>query len=166
MSVEGAHVFIQVVNKACAFGFLLLATSLAALAQSVWPEPKSETEVRNLETFRLWIEEVWENGRLELIPNLVAPQYVRHELRETRVVTPENYAREIEANKMQRELSFEQHAMVLDGDLLWVRWSGIARSPEGVSQGMVRGIEIHRFEGGKLIETWNVSESGQWNDTR
>ena len=99
---------------------LLSAAWSVASAQDWLPEAKSETEARNLETMRLWDHEVWGNGRLELVPDLVTPEYVRHDENGTRVVTPESYAQEIAAFR-GINMVFVANAAAIDGDFIWTR---------------------------------------------
>ena len=143
--------------------FLLSVAWSVASAQVVAPEPKSDTEARNMETMRLWGEEVWGKGRLELVPDLVAPQYIRHNADGSRTVTPEGYALEIAENR-DRNMIFETNAIAIDGNLLWTRWSGSVEGPDG-QEVTLKGIQIYRFADGKLAETWNLSAIGDhWPD--
>jgi len=142
---------------------LLSATGSVVLAQEAMPEAKSDTEARNLETFKLWSEEVWGNGRLELVPDLVAPEYVRHDQTGTRVATPASYAQEI-ALARGINMVFKMNAVSIDGDILWTRWSASAQPPGG-DELLLRGIQIYRFAEGKLAETWLLSSDGEpWSD--
>ena len=141
---------------------LLSAWSVAS-AQDWLPEAKSETEARNLETMRLWDAEVWGKGRLELVSDLVAPEYLRHDQNGTRVVTPETYAEEIAANR-GINMVFVGNAASIDGDFLWTRWSATAQ-PSGSDEIVIRGIQIYRFADGKLAETWLLFADGEpWPD--
>jgi hypothetical protein len=150
-------------RKLTLLGLLLAIASSGAFGQAERPDPKSETEARNLETIRLWGEEVWGNGRLELVPDLVAPQYVRHNADGTRTVTPESYAREIEAARA-RNTTFTRNAMAIEGDFVWMRWSFRTESSDGREM-EGRGLQIYRLENGKLAETWTLSvRDGAWSD--
>ena len=142
---------------------LLSATGSVALAQEGLPEAKSDTEAGNLETFRLWSEEVWGNGRLELVPDLVADEYVRHDADGTRVVTPEGYTQEI-AQGRAVDLKFQMNAVSIDGNLLWTRWSASFQIPGGEGA-VLRGIQIYRFADAKLAETWPLTATDDdWPD--
>ena len=138
---------------------LLSAAWSVASAQDWLPEAKSETEARNLETMRLWDAEVWGKGRLELVAELVAPEYVRHDRNGTRVVTPESYAKEIAANR-GNNMVFVVKAASIDGDFLWTRWSATAQ-PSGSDEIVFRGIQIYGFADGKLAETWLLTANGE-----
>ena len=150
-------------RKPALLTLLLLAAWSAASAQDDLPAPKSLIEARNLEAMRLWTEEVWGKGRLELVSDLVAPQYVRHDADGTRVVTPEGYVQEIAAFRAVG-MTFEGNAASIDGDLLWTRWSAHAQAPGG-EEIVLKGIQVYRFADGKLAETWLLTANGEyWPD--
>jgi hypothetical protein len=138
---------------------VLTVAPCPAIAQEGMPEPKTEQEARNLETMRLWGEEVWGKGRLELVPDLVAPEYIRHGADGTRVVTPESYTKEIEAGRA-RGWAFTNNAVSIDGDLIWTRWSFSGEGPDGETMNG-KGLQIYRLEDGKLAETWNLVAPGE-----
>lgn len=144
--------------------FLLLSAAWSvASAQDEFPAAKSETEARNLETMRLWGEEVWGNGRLELVPDLVAPEYVRHDQNGTRITTPDSYVQEIRLFRGMN-MVFDTHAIAIDENLLWTRWSANAQTPDGVEI-VLKGMQVYRFADGKLAETWLLSADGEaWPD--
>ncbi len=136
--------------------WLVLALLCASPAISETPE-----EERNRETLLLWVDEIWGNGRLELVPEVVGPEYLRHEMNGTRVTTPEEYAKEIERNRQFVE--FMGHAGAFDGDLAWFRYSFRQTRPGG-TETLGKGIQIYRLEDGKLVETWVMTEDGAWPD--
>jgi len=127
---------------------LLFVLPALAFSETELPEPKNDTEARNLETARLWIDEVWANGRLELVSDLVAPEYVRHNASGSRTVTPESYAEEIKASRARGTVFF-MNAISIDGNVIWVRWSGNTQSSTG---------EMQASEGYKYID----SKVGSW----
>jgi predicted SnoaL-like aldol condensation-catalyzing enzyme len=139
---------------------LLLTPGLGNAQEAAAPQPQNEKEARNLETMRLWGAEVWGKGRIELVPELVGPEYVRHNAEGTRVVTPESYAKEIVAAR-DREVRFEMESASIDGDLLWTRWSSSGKGPDGEER-VGKGLQVYRFEDGKLVETWNLVAPGNW----
>ena len=58
-----------------------------------------ESAIRGV--FDRW-EQVWHEGRYDLVPDCVAPVYTRHEPPGTRQVTPADYAGEIAARQQER----------------------------------------------------------------
>ena len=143
--------------------FIVAAAAVADnhAESATFPVPKTEVEARNIETMRLWGEEVWGKGRLELVPELVGSEYVRHNAEGTRVVTPESYAKEILAARA-RGAQFETKAAVLDGDLMWTQWNVSGTTSEGETR-QAKGLQVYRFDDGKLVETWNLSAPGSWD---
>jgi hypothetical protein len=130
---------------------------------------QTEEERTNLETYRLWGEEVWENGKLELVKQLVAPEYIRHDARGDRIVTPEQYAEEIKESRKyweSREHVGKTHAISAKDDLIWTRSSGVWTNPEDGTKGSGRDLQVYRFVNGKLAETWAIGINGQgpWPD--
>jgi len=136
---------------------LVFFISSVAIAQT-------DEETRNLETLRLW-GEVWDKGKYELVPELVAPTYTRHEPTGTRVVTREQYAENIKSLR-NNHAKFTVHALSADRDLIWVRWSLTFTDPKSSKEVQSRGMQVYRFEDGKLAETWFSITRGQgpWSD--
>jgi predicted SnoaL-like aldol condensation-catalyzing enzyme len=137
--------------------WLGLALLCAFPAISETPE-----EERNRETMRLWLEEVWEKGRLDLVPKLVGPEYVRHERGTTIVVTPEEYAEYIKS-RLEANVQFVIHATAFEGNLAWSRLSTRVTAPDGTEK-LYKGLQVYRLEDGELIETWWMNEEGAWPD--
>ncbi len=77
----------------------------------VVPESKVDAQaVQTLEVINKWIDDVWMQGKLELVPELVGPTYVRHRSGRTSSVTPEEYAKVIAARREQTpDLKFIVH---------------------------------------------------------
>lgn len=115
----------------------------------------TETTEQALTVLRRWNNEVWHAGKLELVPELVGPTYVRHEAAGTRTVTPEQYAQEIAARRKQvPDIRFTEHDRVVKDNFYWTRWSmrgTDARTGKVVTRA---GIQIYRLDRGRLVETW------------
>src|SRR5687768_9179584 len=74
--------------------------------------------------FSRWIGEVWHKGRLDLVPELMGAEYIRHEASETRRATPAQYAEEIAATRRRMpDVRFIIHDCAAVGDRLWTRWT-------------------------------------------
>jgi predicted SnoaL-like aldol condensation-catalyzing enzyme len=130
---------------------------------------QTEEERTNLETYRLWDEEVWGNGKLELVKELVAPEYIMHEARSDWVVTPEQYTEEIreyQKNSGSRDFVGKTQAISAKDDLVWVRSSGVATDPKDGNKGSVKVLKVYRFVNGKLTESWAIviNDQGPWPD--
>jgi hypothetical protein len=117
-------------------------------------------ESKNIETLILWNEEVWCKGRVDLVSQLVAPSYTRHENQGTRSVTPSEYVLEILALRKRNIELFLPNDIGVDGNLIWTRWSMRADGPNG-DKITGRVLQTYRFKNGKLAETWLVFTAGE-----
>ena len=117
------------------------------------------------ELFDRW-ERVWHEGRFELVPECVAPNYIRHDEGGDRTVTRDAYAAELAQLRQQRpdvRILVYDHSII---DRAWYRFT--MRWTDQVS-GEVRtraGLQAYRTEDGKLAETWVVFQpiGSAWND--
>ena len=133
------------------------------MAQSVLPAPKSDVEAQNLQVWKLFSEEVLRNGRVELLVELLEPKYVRHDPDGTTVVSPAEFGDQVRTD-LEDNMAFTPNAISIDGNLLWVRWSGTTETEEGADFPF-RGMQLFRFYEGKLAETWVLyAPAGHWSD--
>ncbi len=107
-------------------------------------------------------EEVWSQGNIAVIDELVADNYVNHG-------TPPEIPNNREGFKMFAGMysnAFPDMAMTIDdviaeGEKVVVRWTAVGRH-KGELMGIpatdkdvtVTGISIDRFAGGKIVESW------------
>jgi predicted SnoaL-like aldol condensation-catalyzing enzyme len=151
------------VKQALFFSVFTLSAAFTAVAQSVFPIPKSDVEAQNLQVWKLFSEEVLRNGRVELLVELLEPQYVRHDPDGTTVVSPAEFADQVRTD-LEDNMAFTPNTISIDGNLLWVRWSGTTETEEGADFPF-RGMQLFRFYEGKLAETWVLySPAGHWSD--
>ena len=139
------------------FPILLILFAPLAAAQTA-------EELRNMETLDKW-GEVWLNGNFELVKDIVNPIYIRHEPTGTIRVKREVYAERVKS--MQRaNRKFTTQSLSADKDLIWVRWSMTNEDPETKEITHSRGLQVYRFEDGKLAETWwsHTEGHGSWLD--
>ncbi|MDE0886440.1 MAG: nuclear transport factor 2 family protein [Myxococcota bacterium] len=124
----------------------------------------TEEELRNIETLNRW-GEIWLNGRYELIEELVNPVYIRHEPDGSVRVKREDYLKRLKAMRDAKR-KFTTQALSADGDLVWVRWSMTREHPSTKEITHSRGLQVYRFEDGKLAETWwtHTEGHGAWLD--
>lgn len=117
----------------------------------------AESTDKMMSVITRWSEEVWHQGKLELVPQLVGPVYVRHEPGRSHSVTPQEYEEEIAAIRERLpDLRFTEHDRVVSGDKYWLRWSYEGTDSESGRVVKRAGIQIYRFENGKIVETWFV----------
>ncbi|MCX2983129.1 nuclear transport factor 2 family protein [Halieaceae bacterium IMCC14734] len=124
----------------------------------------TEEELRNIETLNLW-GDIWINKQYGLIEELVNPVYIRHEPSGTVHVKREDYLKRLKTMQAANR-KFTTQTLSADGDLIWVRWSMTRENPETKEISHSRGLQVYRFEDGKLAETWWSHNEGQgaWLD--
>jgi predicted SnoaL-like aldol condensation-catalyzing enzyme len=112
-----------------------------------------------------WTEEVWNQGRVELIPEMANELYVRHDPDRTWTV---NHAENIERVRAARErfapfgMLNVIDLMVGEGDLLFVMGHCVTSSEE-LRQKFGAVLQLYRFEDGRLAETWlALRQIGTW----
>ena len=119
--------------------------------------------------FARWIEDVWHQGRVELVPQIIGAQYVRHEGNKSRTVTPAEYADEITATRrLIPDVRFLIHDCAAVGDRLWTRWTMLGTSKESGLAVRRMAAQIYRIANGRLVETWAVMlpSDGTWPEAR
>ncbi|AGA28264.1 nuclear transport factor 2 family protein [Singulisphaera acidiphila] len=111
-----------------------------------------ESVVRDL--FDRW-EQVWHEGRYDLVAECVAQVYTRHDESGTRRVMPEEYAAEIAAGQRERpNTRFVVYDHGIVGDRAWFRFTRMWTDPSTGETRTQAGMQLYRVEGGKLAETW------------
>ncbi len=122
------------------------------------------SSAENKALVRRFYEEAWGRGELDVIDETFAEDYVRHDLRPTSPVPGPEGQRQITAGFRAAfpDLRFEVDLMVAEDDLVVGRWtaSGTQTGPLGPVEPTGRratfsGVNIFRFEGGKVAEIWN-----------
>ncbi|MBK6561296.1 nuclear transport factor 2 family protein [Candidatus Amarobacter glycogenicus] len=99
-----------------------------------------------LRVFQAWNDLVWARADWDRVPEFAGPRYTRHEPNGTRVVTAEEYAREIRARN-PGPVRFDQVAFAED-DMAFVTWTRDGQ------QGPVSSVQAYRVAGGRLVESW------------
>jgi hypothetical protein len=118
------------------------------------------------ELFDRW-EQVWHEGRLDLVAGCVASVYIRHDESGTRQVTPEEYAAEIATVQRERlNNRFIVYDHEFSDDRAWFRFT-LMWTDRATHENRTRaGMQVCRIEGGKLAETWLtlLKEGSAWPD--
>lgn len=116
---------------------------------------------RNKAVVRRWLHEIWNEGRVDVVGELFAASYARHEgndpnrgpgvVRKLR----EEYAAAF------ADLRFSEDDLVAEGDRVAIRWTATARHvgpfmgiPATGRTGTVVGMDFFRLEDGKIVESW------------
>jgi ketosteroid isomerase-like protein len=115
------------------------------------------------ETVTRYLDVLYNERRLDLIPELIADPTWRHKAGELKALTlAESIQRLEETLALCPVLTFETNLMHDDGSLVTVAWNGKSTQTNGKSY-VYCGIEIFRVRDGKIVEIWNSRETaGHW----
>jgi len=107
---------------------------------------------------------LYNDRRLDLIPELLADPEIRHAPGETRSVSlAENTERLEKMLAACPVLRFEPSVVVANDDLVSVAWNGWSQQLDGRSYEFA-AIEMFRVLDGKIVEIWNAKEAkGLWS---
>lgn len=106
------------------------------------------------ELFGRW-EEVWHEGRYELIPGCVGPEYIRHDEAGDRTVTAQAYATEIaQAREARPDTRFVVYDHSFAADRAWFRFTLTWTDPTTGDSCTRAGMQLYRTEDARLVETW------------
>ena len=116
---------------------------------------------------RRWSEELWGRGNLAVADEIIAPDYVRHDAGDPFPARgPEDVKRIVAMLRaMLPDLTIEVEDMIADGDRVVSRYTGVATDTRGFMGRPPTGkvvrtpaIQIFRFAGGKIVESWAVRD--------
>jgi predicted SnoaL-like aldol condensation-catalyzing enzyme len=134
---------------------VLLATPLIATAQG---------EEANKALARRFYEEVWFSRNAAAVDELVAPEYVVHDIGDDKAVrNPASEQKRIAGFFWQNgEMSGRIDFQIAEGDLVATRWQWDYRPRRPLMKlSMIGGrnpipiINVFRFKDGKIVEIWN-----------
>jgi len=112
------------------------------------------TDFATRDLFDRW-ERVWHEGQYDLVPECLAPSYIRHDESGTRTVTPVEYAAELRAIHQARpNTRIVVYDHELTEDRAWYRFSIVWNDQVTGEKCSRAGLQAYRVEGGKLAETW------------
>jgi steroid delta-isomerase-like uncharacterized protein len=112
-------------------------------------------------------EEVWSRGNLDVADEVFAADYERHDLRPTEAIPGPAGQKSIAADFRAAfpDLRWIVDLLVAEGDYVVGRWTaeGTHRGPWGTIAATGRpmklsGVNIFRFENGKVAEIWNYRD--------
>jgi steroid delta-isomerase-like uncharacterized protein len=116
---------------------------------------------------RRWSEELWGRGNLAVADEIVAPDYVRHDPGAPFPARgPEDVKRLVTMLRaMLPDLKIVVEDVIADGDKVVSRYTSIATDTEGFMGRPPTGkvirtpaIQIFRFAGGRIVESWAVRD--------
>jgi steroid delta-isomerase-like uncharacterized protein len=113
---------------------------------------------------RRFYEEAWANGELDVIDEVFAHDYVRHDLRSTQALPGPEGMKRITADFRAAfaDLRLEAEIVIAEDEFVAARWTASgthlgawgAIEPTGRSA-TFSGVNIFRLENGKVAEIWN-----------
>lgn len=114
---------------------------------------------------RRYLAVLYNERRLDLVPELIADPEIRHAPGETKVLTlAENTRRLEEMLAACPVLRFEPAVVITEGELVSVAWNGSSTQTDGRSYEFA-AIELFRVRDGKIVEIWNAREArGHWSE--
>lgn len=122
---------------------------------------------KNKTNIRRHVDEIWNKGNLDIIPELIAPNYVVHSLTGNDAKGVEGFRQMVISQRTGvPDLHFTIDSMVAEGDMV-----AVCYTYKGTFTGEVQGIKptgkkgssktaiFHRFENGKQAEAWTFSDT-------
>jgi steroid delta-isomerase-like uncharacterized protein len=113
---------------------------------------------------RRFYEEAWGQGKLDVIDEVFANDYVRHDLRPTQALPGPQGQKRITADFRAAfpNLRFEVEILIAEDEFVAARWTATGThsgrwgtvEPTG-RRATLSGVNIFRFEQGKVAELWN-----------
>lgn len=113
---------------------------------------------------RRYLAVLYNERRLDLVPELIADPEIRHAPGETRLMTlAENIERLEKMLAQCPVLRFEPSVVITQGDLVSVAWNGWSTQTNGKTYEFA-AVELFRVNDGRIVEIWNAREArGHWS---
>lgn len=102
---------------------------------------------------RFYVENVWKQHRVDLIPQLCADPIIRHDFtRDWKI----SHAEQVERILSHKDKGFDFRIVSIHGDHEYATMIWEIASPTY----NVAGIEVMRILDGKIVENWNAKRDG------
>ena len=122
------------------------------------------TPSENKALVRRFYEEAWGQGELAVIDDIFADDYVRHDFRLTPALPGPEGQKRIAADFRAAfpDLRFEVEILIAEDEFVAARWTAVGThggrwgsvEPTGRTA-RLSGVNLFRFEKGKVVELWN-----------
>ena len=114
-----------------------------------------------------YLDVLYNQRRLDLIPELIADPTWRHKAGEVKLFTLAETLDRLQATlNLCPELHFDTVVLHDDATMVTVNWNGSSTQNDGRSYAYC-GIEVFRVVNGKIVEIWNSREtSGHWQPSQ
>lgn len=114
-----------------------------------------------VEVVQRWQERGWGEGDLDAVDDLIGDTFTRHSSSGTAVRTRAELKDDL--RQYQRALhrpTITVHDRVVDGDRVWTRMTMRGCNLDTGEERTVDALQIHRVEGGVIVEAWSLHASG------
>lgn len=112
------------------------------------------------EVVQRYLDVLYNERRLDLVPDLIADPTWRHKAGEVKALTMAESIARLEATlDLCPVLHFDSVVLHDDGTMVTVNWNGASTQRDGKSYEYC-GIEVFRVVDGKIVEIWNSRETG------
>ena len=121
--------------------------------------------------FRRLNDEAWNDGKFDLIDDLVSRDLVLHLPDGTKYSFEEYKNEAVSGSAVWSDSHFTIDHMIAEGDMLAAHWTYRAThtghipdldlAPTG-KEVTVTGMGFYRFEGGKIVEMWRINDVLGW----
>jgi steroid delta-isomerase-like uncharacterized protein len=115
------------------------------------------------DTARRYYDEVLNQGRIELLDHLAARDYEEHDPLPGQGTGREGLKDRVSALRRALGQTFTVEDVIAAGDRVVVRWTATGRHvgdfmgmPASGRSFTIAGIDIHRFQDGRMAEHWHV----------
>ncbi len=131
------------------------------------PEPSNPSEALPDKApeavVRRYLAELYNERRLDLVPELIADPEIRHAPGETVSLSlAENLERLERMLEQCPVLRFDPKVVITQGEMVSVAWNGFSTQKNGKSYEFA-AVELFRVVDGKITEIWNAREArGLW----
>jgi ketosteroid isomerase-like protein len=123
-------------------------------------DPSNGTSRSARATVERYLDVLYNERRLDLIPELIADPTWRHKAGEVKsLAMHETIERLQDTLDLCPELHFDTVVLHDDGTMVTVNWNGRSTQRDGRSFEYC-GIEVFRVVDGKIVEIWNSRETG------
>jgi ketosteroid isomerase-like protein len=118
-------------------------------------------------TVERYLDVLYNERRLDLIPELIADPTWRHKAGEVRSLTLAETIERLQATlDLCPVLRFDTVVLHDDGTMVTVNWNGSSTQLDGRAFEYC-GIEVFRVVQGKIVEIWNSRETGgHWHPSQ
>lgn len=117
----------------------------------------SATGTAPVEVVRRYLDEIYHEGRTEVVREICGDPLVRHDPGSVRELTHADQIARIEADLPRWQPFFTADVLAGDGEFAVLVWSASGRTAERV----MSGIEVFRVVDGRIADVWNAPYADQ-----